>query len=146
VNIITFKLVDPASRPVFPARATKGASGFDLAAFGEYELRPFQPVLVRTGWQIEIAPGYEAQVRARSGLALRHGVTLANGIGTIDADYRGEVGAILIKMSPGKPFKVHHGERIAQLVVAPVYMGEATYADMLSTSERGADGFGSTGL
>lgn len=143
---VMFSPVSPGSRPPWPARATSGASGIDLCAHGEYELRPFTPTLVKTGWRIEIAAGYEGQVRARSGLALKHGVTLANGVGTIDADYRGELGAILIKLTPGKSFKIHTGERIAQLVIAPVWMGTPEFTGMLSSSERGEAGFGSTGV
>lgn len=136
----------PKMAPMMPMRASDGASGFDLRALGEHELKPFEPLLIPTGWRIEIQRGFEAQIRARSGLALKHGITMANGIGTIDSDYRGELGVILIKLTHGKPFQIHHGDRIAQLVIAPVYMGEIEVAYELTDSVRGVKGFGSTGV
>lgn len=134
------------SQPQLPRRGSSGASGFDLCAYGEYVLAPFCPVLVKTGWNIEIDPGFEGQVRPRSGLALKHGITVLNSPGTIDSDYRGEIGAILCKLTHGVPFQVHHGDRIAQLVITPVYMGPLSIVDSLSETSRGTDGYGSTGV
>ncbi len=93
---------------------------------------------------MEIPEGYEVQVRPRSGLALKHGVTLVNTPGTIDSDYRGPVGVILVNLGDG-PFVINHGERIAQLVIAPVVLAEFEAVDVLSDTVRGAGGFGSTG-
>lgn len=136
---------DVKHMPMVPLRASSGASGFDLQAFGNYELRPFEPVLVRTGWRIEIQPGFEGQVRPRSGLALKHAVTVLNAPGTIDSDYRGEIGVVLYLGKPGQRYEVRNGDRIAQLVIAPVYMGGFEIIDELSKTVRGTDGFGSTG-
>jgi dUTP pyrophosphatase len=100
---------------------------------------------VGTGLYLEIPVGYEAQVRPRSGLALKHGVTVLNAPGTIDADYRGEVGVILVNLSDS-PFEIKVGDRIAQLVISPVARAEFEDASGLTATERGAGGFGSTGL
>lgn len=143
---IKLRWIESRHLPVMPVRASKGAAGFDLSAFGEYELAPFQPVLVRTGWEIEIPHGFEGQVRARSGLALKHGIIVPNGPGTIDSDYRGEVGVILCKITHGKPYTVRHGDRIAQLVIARVYMGPIEVVEELSETARGGMGYGSTGV
>ena len=101
--------------------------------------------LIPTGLFMEIEPGYEVQLRARSGLAIRHGICLANGIGTIDSDYRGEVQVALINLGE-EPFTVNNGERIAQMVAAAYVRTEIQPAEELSASERGAGGFGSTGV
>jgi dUTP pyrophosphatase len=130
-----------------PAYATAGAAGADLhAAVSEpLVLAPGERRAVPTGLVLEIPPGYEAQVRPRSGLALRHGVTVANAPGTVDSDYRGEVRVLLVNLG-AKPFTVTRGDRIAQLVVAPVTRAEFAEAVELSGSRRGAGGFGSTGV
>jgi dUTP pyrophosphatase len=130
-----------------PSHASAGSAGFDLRAAvdGELVLPPGERRLVPTGWVIEIPPGWEGQVRPRSGLALRHGIGLANAPGTIDSDYRGEVGAILINLG-AEPFTVRRGDRIAQLVLARVETVEWEEADSLEDSGRGSGGFGSTGL
>ena len=134
-----------------PRYATKGAAGMDLCAnFGTNKrgrgvtLMPGGRALIPTGIAVEIPRGYEMQVRPRSGLALRHGVTIANAPGTIDSDYRGEVGVILINMGHD-PFDIGHGDRIAQIVLAPVTQVNWLEADALSKTPRGAGGFGSTG-
>jgi dUTP pyrophosphatase len=129
-----------------PAYATEDAAGLDLlAAVAEaVELAPGARRLVPTGISIALPPGYEAQVRPRSGLALKHGVTLLNSPGTIDADYRGEVGVILINLGEA-PFRLQRGDRIAQLVIAPVARLAWRENESLPESGRGAGGFGSTG-
>ncbi|HOK19045.1 MAG TPA: dUTP diphosphatase [Thermosynergistes sp.] len=128
-----------------PSYATFGASGVDLRAAEEVTINPGEWVSVGTGLYIELPPGYEGQVRPRSGLALRWGGTVLNAPGTVDSDYRGEVRVILI--NHGKdPFHIEVGDRIAQLVIAPVARGELQVADELSSTERGKGGFGSTGL
>jgi len=129
-----------------PSYATADAAGLDLlAAVAEpIELAPGARHLVPTGISIALPPGYEAQLRPRSGLALKHGVTLLNSPGTIDADYRGEVGVILINLGE-VPFRLQRGDRIAQLVIAPVARLAWRESEALPESARGAGGFGSTG-
>jgi dUTP pyrophosphatase len=129
-----------------PHYATEGAAGADLAAAvdGELVIEPGARALVPTGLSIELPPGYEAQVRPRSGLALRHGVLLPNAPGTIDADYRGEVSVILWNAG-SEPFPVKRGDRIAQLVVSPVARARWVPAERLGGTRRGAGGFGHTG-
>ena len=129
-----------------PSYATVDAAGLDLlAAVAEpIELAPGARRLVPTGISIALPPGYEAQLRPRSGLALKHGVTLLNSPGTIDADYRGEVGVILINLGE-VPFRLQRGDRIAQLVIAPVARLAWRESEALPESARGAGGFGSTG-
>ena len=131
-----------------PAYETAGAAGLDLRAAlpdGPLRLEPGQRLLVPTGLVLELPDGTEGQVRPRSGLALRHGVTLLNTPGTIDADYRGEVGVILINHGR-EAFTIQHGDRIAQLVVAAVLQAEIIEVEELSETMRGAGGFGSTGV
>ena len=131
-----------------PAYATPGAAGLDLRAAlpdGPLRLEPGERLLVPTGLELELPDGTEGQVRPRSGLALRHGVTLLNTPGTIDADYRGEVGVILINHG-SEAFTIQHGDRIAQLVVAAVLQAEIAEVEELSDTTRGSGGFGSTGL
>ncbi len=131
-----------------PAYQSALAAGLDLlAAVPEHEpviLEPGQHALIPTGLAIALPPGYEAQVRPRSGLAVRHGVTVLNAPGTVDADYRGEIGVPLINHG-GAPFTVRRGERIAQMVIAPVVQAELIPVATLSTTARGSGGFGSTG-
>ncbi|HEV7667674.1 MAG TPA: dUTP diphosphatase [Thermoanaerobaculia bacterium] len=129
-----------------PALASAGSSGYDLrAAMGEeLILAPGARALVPTGLFLEIPVGWEAQVRPRSGLALRHGVGILNSPGTIDSDYRGEVGVILINWG-AEPFAIRRGDRIAQLVFARVEAVEWQEVERLVDSDRGAGGFGSTG-
>lgn len=129
-----------------PAYQTADAAGMDLVADvpAPVRLEPGQRVLVPTGLAIEIPPGYEGQVRPRSGLALRHGLTLLNAPGTIDADYRGEVGVILVNLGDAA-VEIQRGERIAQLIIAPVARATWVEVDALATSSRADGGFGHTG-
>lgn len=138
----------PAARDLpLPAAASAGSSGCDLRAAlaGEVVLRPGERLLVPTGLAIEIPPGWEGQVRPRSGLALRHGIGMVNAPGTIDSDYRGEVGVLLINLGT-EPFTLRRGDRIAQLVIARVESVEWEEAEALDGSDRGEGGFGSTGV
>lgn len=131
-----------------PAYETTGSAGMDLrAAVAEFEpvvLAPGERKLIPTGLKIALEPGYEAQVRPRSGLALKHGVTCLNSPGTIDSDYRGEVGVILINHGQ-IPFEINRGERIAQMVIAPYAQAVMAEVEALDETARGAGGFGSTG-
>ncbi|MCP3053975.1 dUTP diphosphatase [Aurantimonas marianensis] len=129
-----------------PAYATQGAAGADIrAALTEaLTLAPGTRALVPTGLSFEIPAGYEVQVRPRSGLAAKHGVTILNTPGTIDSDYRGEVKIILVNLSE-EPFTVARGDRIAQIVIAPVVQAEFGERQSLAVSDRGEGGFGSTG-
>ncbi|HEY0165245.1 MAG TPA: dUTP diphosphatase, partial [Sphingomicrobium sp.] len=128
----------------FPAYATEGAAGLDIVTAQDLSLQPGERMAVPTGFAIEIPPGYEVQVRPRSGLALKHGITCLNTPGTIDSDYRGEVKVILANLGQ-EIFSVGRGERIAQLVPAPVLRATFEEVSQLSESERGSGGFGSTG-
>ena len=127
-----------------PAYQTQHAAGLDLRADEDFVLQPGERRAVPTGLALELPEGYEGQVRPRSGLAARHGIGMVNAPGTIDADYRGEVHVILVNHGQ-EPFAAKRGERIAQLVVAPVARVEVIEVDALSDSDRGAGGFGSTG-
>lgn len=131
-----------------PSYETAGAAGADVRANlpdgASIKLAPGQRALVPTGLRIEIPQGFEVQVRPRSGLALKHGITLPNTPGTIDSDYRGPLGVILMNAGQDS-FEVTHGERIAQLVVAPVVQASFEPVDALTGTDRGAGGFGSTG-
>ena len=127
-----------------PAYATQGAAGLDVVAAENLTLAPGQRHGVATGFAIAIPEGYEVQVRPRSGLALKHGVTCLNTPGTIDHDYRGEVKVILANLG-SEPFEVRRGERIAQLVPAPLLRANFHEVAELSDTDRGAGGFGSTG-
>ena len=130
-----------------PTRATPGSAGFDLAAAieDELELAPGARVLIPTGVSIAVPPGYEAQVRPRSGLALRHGIVLPNAPGTIDSDYRGEVKVIVMNAGDA-PFTVRRGDRVAQLVISPVAHAEWEECESLDDTVRGEGGFGHTGV
>ena len=127
-----------------PAYATDGAAGLDVVAAEDLTLAPGQRHAVATGFAIAIPPGFEVQVRPRSGLALKHGITCLNTPGTIDSDYRGEVKVILANLGD-EPFEVRRGERIAQLVPAPVVRAHFTEVHELEETARGSGGFGSTG-
>jgi len=129
-----------------PSRQTTGSAGFDLAsAEPDFVLAPGERRLVSTGLAVEIPPGIEGQVRPRSGLALRHGITMPNAPGTIDSDYRGEVRVILQNLGT-EPVTIVRGDRIAQLVFARYETPELVDATELEQSSRGASGFGSTGV
>jgi len=127
-----------------PRYATAGAAGMDVVAAESSELAPGARAAIATGFALAIPEGYEVQVRPRSGLALKHGVTCLNTPGTIDHDYRGEVKVILANLG-AEPFAVVRGERIAQLVPAPVLRAELAEVDALDETARGSGGFGSTG-
>ncbi|MEW2917971.1 dUTP diphosphatase [Ruegeria sp. ANG10] len=146
IRVIREEGADP-SVPL-PSYETAGAAGADVRANlpgGEsITLEPGQRALVPTGLRIEIPQGFEVQVRPRSGLALKHGITLPNAPGTIDSDYRGPLGVIVLNAGQ-EAFEITHGERVAQLVVAPVVQAAFDAVDALSDTARGAGGFGSTG-
>ncbi len=134
-----------------PAYETSGAAGADLRANLPPSLRkagmtlaPLQRIVLPTGLRVEIPPGFEVQIRPRSGLALKHGITLPNTPGTIDSDYRGPLGVALINLG-SVDYVVQHGDRIAQMIVAPVVQARFVIVDALSESDRGEGGFGSTG-
>jgi len=127
-----------------PAYATEGSAGLDLRADAPVHLAPGARALVPTGIAVALPPGYEGQVRPRSGLAVRHGITCLNTPGTIDSDYRGEVAVILVNLG-SEAVALSRGERIAQLVVAPVVRAELNETVELPTTARGTGGFGHTG-
>ena len=127
-----------------PAYATPGAAGMDVVAAEDLDLQPGQRHAVATGFRVAIPYGYEIQVRPRSGLAFKHGITVPNTPGTIDSDYRGELKVLLINHG-SDPFPIRRGERIAQLVPAPVQKAAFAEVDELDETGRGAGGFGSTG-
>lgn len=135
------------SKHALPAYETTASAGMDVRANIDepITLLPFGRALVKTGLFLEIPAGFECQVRPRSGLALKKGLTVLNTPGTIDADYRGEVGVILINLSD-QSIKIEDGERIAQLIFAPVVQAEWEVTDALTESGRGTGGFGSTGV
>ncbi|MDE6384245.1 MAG: dUTP diphosphatase [Paramuribaculum sp.] len=140
------RIINRSDNPM-PAYATESAAGMDVRAYLQepVELAPLQRALIPTGLYMELPQGYECQMRPRSGLAMRHGITLLNTPGTIDADYRGEIGVILINLS-AETFTVNPGERICQMVIAPCCHAEIEQADTLSDTDRGAGGFGHTGM
>ena len=140
------KIVNQSNNSL-PTYETVNSAGMDLRAFlpeGPMTLEPMQRALVPTGLYMEIPEGYEGQVRPRSGLALKHGLTVLNSPGTIDADYRGEICVILINLS-SEPFTINDGERVAQLVIARHEQTEWLPTDTLDETERGAGGFGHSG-
>mgnify|MGYP001765770413 CR=1 FL=1 len=145
LSVRFLRLPNGAGLPL-PLYATAGAAGMDLAAAVEasVSLAPGARALIPTGFAMALPAGYEAQLRPRSGLALKHGVTVLNAPGTIDWDYRGELKALLINHGH-EPFVIERGMRIAQLVIAPVVQVRATEAATLDETTRGAGGYGSTG-
>lgn len=140
--VIEIVCVDGA---VLPKYETEGAAGMDLRSIEAVSLGPLERRLVRTGLRIALPQGYEAQIRPRSGLALKRGISMVNTPGTIDSDYRGEVGVILINLSQ-ETVELEAGERIAQMVIAPVAQAELVLVDDLDQTQRGVGGFGSTGI
>lgn len=130
-----------------PEYETKGSAGVDLQAYVEnvVVMKPMERALIPTGIFIELPVGYEAQVRARSGLAIKHGISLVNGIGTVDSDYRGEVKVILINLGD-KDFTINNGDRIAQMVFIKHEQANFELVEQLEETERGAGGFGHTGV
>jgi dUTP pyrophosphatase len=140
--------LSPAEGLALPAYETADAAGMDLRAAVEdsapVTLAPGHRAMIPTGLTIALPPGFEAQVRPRSGLAAKHGITCLNSPGTVDADYRGEVKVILINLGQ-EPFVIKRGERIAQMIIAPVTRAELKVVAELDETRRGAGGFGSTG-
>jgi len=128
-----------------PSYATPGAAGMDVVAAEDFELAPGQRHAVATGYKVAIPEGYEIQVRPRSGLAFKHGISVPNTPGTIDSDYRGELKILLINHG-SESFAIRRGERIAQLVPAAVTLAEFDEVDELGSTSRGVGGFGSTGV
>lgn len=144
---MTIKIINRSHHDL-PRYETSQSAGMDLRAFlpdGPISLAPLQRGMVKTGLFIELPVGYEAQIRPRSGLALKKGVTVLNSPGTIDADYRGEICVILVNLSD-EPFVVNDGERIAQMVIAKHERAEWQLSETLSDTDRGAGGFGHTGV
>lgn len=140
------KIVNKSNNPL-PQYSTAQSAGIDLRANLDASiiLKPFERILIPTGLFIELPIGYEAQVRPRSGLAIKNGITVLNTPGTIDADYRGEIKVILINLSQ-EPFTIQHGERIAQMVIAQHQTAEWIEVEELTQTERGNGGFGSSGI
>lgn len=132
---------------IYPEYETEGSAGMDIRAWipEPVTILPGKRALIPTGLFMEIEPGAEVQLRARSGLAIRHGICLANGIGTIDSDYRGEVQVALINLGE-EPFTVNNGDRIAQMVAASYVRAQIEPAEELAATGRGSGGFGSTGV
>ena len=145
-TMIQIKVVNKGHQPL-PAYATPQSAGMDLRANldGPVTLRPMERRIIPTGLHIALPAGFEAQVRPRSGLALKHGITVLNAPGTIDADYRGELGVLLINLS-AEDFVINDGERIAQMVVARHERVAFSVVDELDETERGEGGYGHTGL
>jgi len=143
VEVLIARLPHAEGLPL-PSLATPGSAGYDLASAETATLQPMERKLIRTGLQIALPPGYECQLRPRSGLALRDGITLPNTPATIDSDYRGELMVALVNLGD-RPFEVTRGMRIAQMVVAPVVRVRFQPVEGLPVSERGEGGFGSTG-
>ena len=142
---ITVKIINHSSNPL-PAYATSGSSGMDLRAnlTDTIVLKPLERIAIPTGISVELPDGYEAQVRPRSGLAIKHGITCLNTPGTIDADYRGEIKVILINLSKEEQ-TVNHGDRIAQIIFQRITHAEWVTAVEINETERGIGGFGHTG-
>ncbi len=143
ITIPLLRLPHGAELPL-PVYATDGAAGMDVVSAEELILAPGARHAVATGFAIALPPGFEVQVRPRSGLALKHGITCLNSPGTVDSDYRGEVKVILANLG-SEPFEIKRGDRIAQLVPAPVQRARLNEVTSLDETERGSGGFGSTG-
>ncbi|MBO7234905.1 MAG: dUTP diphosphatase [Paludibacteraceae bacterium] len=143
---MTIKVINRSKHPL-PSYATPLSAGMDIRANidNAITLQPFERKLVPTGLYLELPQGYEAQIRPRSGLAIKKGITVLNSPGTIDADYRGEVGVILINLSQ-EPFVIEDGERICQMVIAKHEQASWEEVEILGETERGAGGFGHTGV
>jgi dUTP pyrophosphatase len=144
-NQVTIKIKRLIPEARIPKYEHFDDSGADLVAVDDYQLNPLERVAVATGIAVEIPLGYEIQIRPRSGLALKHGITVLNTPGTVDAGYRGEIKVILINLG-SQTFYISQGQKIAQMVIAPVVRGTFTEVTILNESERGSGGFGSTGI
>ena len=144
---VDIKILDARLHHMMPAYATAGSAGLDLRAnvLETVVLEPLERRLIPTGIFLEIPNGYEVQVRPRSGLALKNGITCLNSPGTIDSDYRGEINVLLINFS-NRPFTINNSDRIAQMVVAKVEKAELVLVQQLNETERNAGGFGHTGV
>jgi dUTP pyrophosphatase len=144
---IEFKKLPHAEGLPLPSYESKYAAGMDVRAALEdpIELSPGKRMLIPTGLKMALPEGYEAQIRPRSGLAYRNGITMLNTPGTIDADYRGEVKVLAVNLGD-EPFMINHGDRIAQMVIAPITQAKIKEVEQLSETERGDGGFGSTGV
>ncbi|HEX8464202.1 MAG TPA: dUTP diphosphatase [Abditibacterium sp.] len=142
--VVKFKPESGSEDLELPRYQSEGAAGLDVRAAEERMLQPGETALIPTGFSMEIPAGYEAQLRPRSGLAIKHGITLLNSPGTIDHDFRGQVQIILTNLGHA-PFFVHRGDRIAQMVFAKVERAQIEVVAALSPTERGAEGFGHTG-
>lgn len=140
------RIVNQSNNPL-PIYKTKGSSGMDIMAFLEtpLTLQPLERALVPTGLYIELQEGYEVQLRPRSGMAIKHGISLVNAVGTIDSDYRGEIKIPAINLS-NEAYTISSGDRIAQMIVAEYERAEWIQVDVLDETERGSGGFGSTGF
>lgn len=141
--MVKFRRIDPAA--MLPSYAHPGDAGMDIRSIEDLVIDPGARKLVRTGLVMMLPPGYEAQVRPRSGLALKNGVTVLNTPGTIDEGYRGEVGVVLANFG-SEPFRIEKGSKIAQIVVAPCTRAEIEETVEIDSTERGEGGFGSTGV
>jgi dUTP pyrophosphatase len=146
-RVVSVRLLREGSGELLPAYQTEGAAGMDLRADvdGEIVLPPMGRALVPTGISVALPAGVEAQVRPRSGLAARHGITCLNSPGTVDSDYRGEIGVVLVNLG-SEPFVVRRGDRIAQLVFSPVLRAALRVVEDLDATGRGEGGFGHTGI
>jgi len=144
---VEFKKLPHAEDLPLPSYESEFAAGMDLRAAVQepIELQPGKRKLIPTGLQMALPKGYEAQIRPRSGLAYRNGITMLNTPGTIDADYRGELKVLAVNLGTD-PFVIRHGDRLAQMVIAPVIQADVREVDVLSETERGDGGFGSTGV
>lgn len=147
MTTVQFKKLDHAKDLPLPGYETPAAAGMDIRAALEepLTLKVGERTLIPTGLQMALPEGYEAQIRPRSGLAIKNGITMLNSPGTIDADYRGEVKVIAINHGQ-EDFVINHGDRIAQMVISPIVQLEVTQSESLSETERGSGGFGSTGV
>ena len=146
MSMIQIKVINKGHQQL-PANATQQSAGMDLRANLEESvvIKPMKRMLIGTGLHIALPEGYEAQIRPRSGLALKHGITVLNTPGTVDADYRGEIKVLLVNLS-NEDFTVNDGERIAQMVIARHEQGEFLLVDTLDETERGEGGYGHTGV
>jgi len=143
---LTINIIKLKENAIIPSYQTEQAAGMDLHACIDEPIiiQPLKRLMIPTGFAIELPVGYEAQIRARSGMSIKYGITMVNGIGTIDADYRGEIGVLVINLSD-VPFTVEPDMRIAQMVIARYECVDFQEVDSMSQTERGTGGFGSTG-